>query len=853
MSDKLYGFQRLDDFLFKNTGVRILTDKILVKCPNSLPVIDEDRACIVPEIISLSVKRAREGNQLCQGYHKSKNQWNSLNTTNTMFRTKLWARIFETIGTTCALDLLKNACILQQIKNNYILLSGDINTLQEKKYREACIQRNSVFKGKPSTLLVSVDDAIHAVLQNVMITQDNSKLIGKRIEKCIKMYNQLPIRAIFKSYVIEMHGRKFPSEGTSIIDDQVTPEIIANFLFIISKKFLRPILCLRSFRVLKGKFVAVLKRNLYESINHEDLSNHFSASKFKLFADCVYLSNTARLKIIKRLMNFLFTSIYLKIVDFFFYSTTASFSKLKIHYFTRIDWNNKTTRFFQEHLKTYKHAKKTLDFATLRCIPKETGFRVITNCSRITSYRTKNQMCRQVGPVNIDLDKGMEKYQKNMKMYGDWEANNVKSKAPGVSFESRQRNTEKFTNYKNNSLNSKVSCIVPIMKKVAMDTKKFSLMRHHQIKSKHLEYMKHRKGRVLLMKIDLEKCFDNIPHAELMDVVDKAFDRDEYYLREFRIIRESKYQNRLETRYQKHSPDILYPMYMAKALPVELCDAGKNGLCIIKENKTTVVNRSSVLDKIKHVVKESTVLHQNTHYVRTIGIQQGCSISSYLCSIYYSALDKEFPDLDWKIVRYVDDFLVMTEHPEHILRFLDIANSLQSKGFSINHKKVSSNFDLDQLKDSGNLVFTSDHIEWCGIQIYDMGVAMKSVCKDPYFRFSVSIGAFERGVRVLEKIKKSMGLKLSGIYINRYNKKIGECIFDALLFASRRLKVMVLRMDFVNSNFIEKTLDWCVCEVKKVISANKIMFDASKIENIANAAYEKCGIRNLIPNVRNFD
>jgi len=858
MISRLSGFERLDKFVMENIKLQISADGIFIKLTRPLLMSCSSHDLSILELISHSVTQAEPGSQLCLGYCKSRAQWDGLNTTVTTLRSKQWAQIFNKIGSAYALHLLRNACILQQIENNYILLSGDIACIQEKRPKEIYIQRSQLFKGKPASLSISADEAVHAALDGVVVTPDNKRALSRRIEKCIAKYQKLSITSIFRSCVVEHQTR---SGGTDILNDQISPAVVANFLFTVSKKFLRPMFNLDSFRILKGKLVLLLKRNLFESMNHEDLSNHFRAMRFKLFADCEFLSNVCRLKILKSLMEFLFTSVYLRIVDFFFYSTTTGFSKHKVLYFTRMDWNTKTNRFYKEYLKTYGPAERTENFATLRCIPKETGFRVITNCSKLSSHRSRERnktKAKGTVPREAPLDMLMERYEdlaEILKSNDVWHAQEDCGQLfwrAGRHAHCKHGSAEKSQNFKSNSINSQVSPIVSVMRNVATNVQKFSLMHHFHIGRSLQQFMRHRSGRMLVMKVDLAKCFDNIPHAELLCAVDQALDRDEYYLRDFTVVRESRFHSRLETRYIRRCSDVLYPMYMPEAQPDDLRSFGRSGLCVIKENRATVISRAEVFRKVEKAIIGSTVLHQNRHYSRTVGIQQGCSISSYLCSIYFSALDREFPDLDWMVVRYVDDFLVVTEDPEHIRKFLAVAESLRDKGFIINPDKISSNFDMAALEAAGEVKFTSDRVEWCGMQVYDSGVGVKSVCKDAYFRFSVSISPFERGARAFEKIKRTLGIKLSSVCINRQNRKFGECIYDALLFAGRRLKVLILRMDFANGRFVDKVLEWCVSEAERVVEARGIRFDKEKIRRMAKAAYERCGIRELRVEGRRF-
>lgn len=866
MQENIYkfpGFETLEEFIRKHIGVEVSAANILIKYIGDVPKLPISNTLSISEMLSISLEQSEDGNQLCQGYCKITKQWSSLNTSRNLLKSKKWAEIFRRIGSEYSLLILKNGCIIQDISQSMLLLCGSITDLisgsQEKKKDEKRMQRELLFRGRPNTLNATVEESIRMVMNGVEMSFANTQIIHRKIENAVLKYQKLPLKGIFKSFVIEKQkktsqGGLNEEDDTNIMEDQVDPKIIADFLFLISKKCFRPIFDLRSFKILNGKIVLLLKRNMLETLNMEDLSNHFSTTKFKLFAGCSGLQHPVRILLIKNLMMFLFNFIYLKILGYFFYSTVTSFSRLKVYYFTRVTWNCKVGKFFQKHLKTFRPCAKTNVVATLRCIPKETGFRVVTNCSKLGTHWTKNQAKPRESkshkqpeyPSLLSIEKLASMYQDIEEILKDEYSTFQKPYNNGL--ENVRADTGEKRRFNTSFVNSQVSSIAPIMKKVAGQIPGFSLSRHFHVGRKLFPFIRAHPRQMILVKVDLKRCFENIPHAELMSFIENILSDDGYYFRELCILKANRLENRIDVRYFKDSPDVLYPISMVEARPSEVCRIKEPEMHILKENRSRIITKLEILRKITTLIKDTAVCYQNKYYSSTRGIPQGCSISSFLCSIYFSILDQRFPNFDWLVARFVDDFLIVTENPDHIKKFFELANSLKSMGFEINPKKISSNFDLSCLEDGHqekDKKFLSNYIEWCGIRIYDRGIGMKSVCKDEYFRYAVFIPACRRGTKFFDKIKKSLHIKLSPIFINRQNQKLGECIFDALFYCGRRLRIGMLRMGFINNKFVEIVLRWCVDRTKAILDSRGILFDSRKVDNMACLAYKKCGVRRI--------
>lgn len=654
----------------------------------------------------------------------------------------------------------------------------------------------------------------------------------------------------------------------NVQDGRVCPDKIIDFLFLISKKFLDSILKFEDYKIWKGKLTLLIKRNVYESLSLDELKRFFKIDKLKIFAikPRWHHGNKKRI-ILERMLLYLVNQIYIPIISFFFYSTPRSNSKYKIYYFNRTVWNKNVNIFCTEYLKDFEPTHVKSRAGTLRCIPKTNAFRVIVNCSKGVYLNSKN---------------------------GDSTKSN-RGSGTGVS------------------INAYLAKILPILHNVGAVNLHRSLLGHADISRNLYSYLAKARGRQYILKLDLNKCFDNIPHKELLAVINRLFDEDNYYYSEYKILQENFITGQLKVNFLKKSFDLIYPINtigslfnifketnvvkmgindgysgtfslqqshteLASTLPVykriskhkliEQAFFGFSNKHIIKEHRHRIFHRTEICDILENFIKKTAVLHQGTYYRFKKGIPQGCCLSSMLCNLYFGALDEKYFNNIFKqgtMCRYVDDFLIITPCLDEIVEFLEMASKLKDKGLIFNGSKIENNLcDEDLARVAGvkgmnssskgclsfdgcpdkveileDLKFKSNFINWCGIKLYDDGVKLKCNMKDTYFRYAVALPVESSGKNMFYKIAKAFAIKVSPLFINRLNQKLGECIFDTFFFIGRRIRILFLRANFINLKYVNFILQWCVAQMKQVLSERHIYFDREKVDVIAKKAFER--------------
>lgn len=415
-------------------------------------------------------------------------------------------------------------------------------------------------------------------------------------------------------------------------------------------------------------------------------------------------------------------------------------------------------------------------------------------------------------------------------------SSNLQNKTPATI-----RNNKKQPNYKLSSINFKAQPLLPILKIVFSKNTGFSILDHTHIKHKIYNYLKLQNKNLFLLKVDLKQCFDNIPQDNVLSIINNLLSEDHYFYQEFQIFTSKDSNSKVDKFFIRRSPDTLMPLHMVEAQPsvFELPADIKDGF-IIREIKTKVFNRNQIMNILRDIINNTVIKYQNSYYKRKIGIPQGCSISSILCAIYYAHLDKNFKDLNCFVSRYVDDFLIIADEFSNIQKFFEIAETLKDKGFIINQSKIYSNFYLSDFTK-----FKSNFVEWCGLKVFDQKIAIKSEYDYSFFRYMVSIHYFKRGQKIFEYLKKIFKIKFSSILINMNNTKTGENIFDGFFCICRKLKILMSRANFINTNFIKNILNYFRAELNKILKERRILFDSVKINRILENVFNKTGILDL--------
>ncbi|XP_057318420.1 telomerase reverse transcriptase-like [Microplitis mediator] len=193
---------------------------------------------------------------------------------------------------------------------------------------------------------------------------------------------------------------------------------------------------------------------------------------------------------------------------------------------------------------------------------------------------------------------------------------------------------------------------------------------------------------IYFVSCDINDAFGSIIQDKLLDIVFELIDKlpDKIPTQWFAVIDSTNIQKKSYKEKEFISPEILPPILPRGALCCRTTRIRK---------PCTIISKKHLKTYIKSAVVQQRILHGNRTFILKKGIGQGVPMSGTLCDFYYSdMMAKEFSKFteSGHLLRYVDDFLFLTEDKELAQEFLEkIKNGVGSYGCSFNPAKTQSN------------------------------------------------------------------------------------------------------------------------------------------------------------------
>ena len=384
-----------------------------------------------------------------------------------------------------------------------------------------------------------------------------------------------------------------------------------------------------------------------------------------------------RKEIFWEFLYYVFDSILIPLVRSTFHVTESSAQKNRLFYFRHDTWRFLTEPAITELKHTlYEEvpdakAKLLLDarnlgFSQMRMLPKASGFRPIVNLRwRMTVVRSgKVQLGKSINsrlsPVFHMLD--LE----------------------------RRRQPERL----GSSLFSPDDM--------------FSRLRDFR---SHLAQQGLRGKRLYFAKLDVKSCFDTIPQASVLKLVEQIIQESEYQIASHAAIKPMR-----SYYYRKEESSRVRPTRKFISIARTSNDAARfdewlnNGQNL--QQKDTVYVEAAVrqrqksgplLDLLEDHLQNNIIKIGKKFFRQQAGIPQGSVVSSLLCNLFYAKLEQEhltfLSDGKSLLLRLIDDFLVITTNIEIAKRFIQVMHAgIRDFGVEVNIAKSLTNFacDLDR-------------------------------------------------------------------------------------------------------------------------------------------------------------
>ncbi|GAA5806718.1 hypothetical protein MFLAVUS_000066 [Mucor flavus] len=351
---------------------------------------------------------------------------------------------------------------------------------------------------------------------------------------------------------------------------------------------------------------------------------------------CVSSDFKRREQVLYQMLNWLFRSYIIPVVKSMFYVTESAKNPNKL-YLEHI--NSRSNTITDEKLYPRRQGS-----ATVRLLPKDAGFRIITNMSSSTTDAdSPNEILRPVFNV--------------------------------LQFE-KEQNPELIGNS-------------VLGKNIFYDRLK-------EYKSKLVDNEK-----LYFVKADIQNCFDTIDQKILLEILkDTLKSKDGYVNRKISAIR--PFDNTLvKEDFDFSAPSKLWylrvqPTRIAQMVPIHqqaLQLKRKHfGSIIVDQNDYSLDSLEHIITLLEESIYKNTVKVGNDYYERNLGIPQGSNLSTLLCSFFLGKFEQDKlsfvkNDTTGILFTYVDDFLYITKNFGYAKWFLNaMIHETKTYGLKVNRK-----------------------------------------------------------------------------------------------------------------------------------------------------------------------
>ena len=382
----------------------------------------------------------------------------------------------------------------------------------------------------------------------------------------------------------------------------------------------------------------------------------------------------------------LFDSLVIPLLRTTFYATESAAFRNRVLYFRQDDWAA-MSRPVLDKLKTDLFepltraealnvmSSRRLGYSHIRLLPKETGVRPIVNLRRRST--------RQTG--------------------GD---------------EQRRRESERLGQSINFILQSAFHILTYEKKRADASLLGASVFGPSEIHAQLRRFASTLSGRPRLyfVKVDVACAFDSIDQTRLVDIIERILSEPHGYLvqRYAQISPGPRPRRAFVKRARADSEQVSFPQ-----LATELANALRHVVFV-----DGVSYRHEERDRLLHLLRQhvtgNLVKIGSEFYRQRVGIPQGSSLSTMLCSFFYADMEASRLAFDHRslLLRYTDDFLLITRSKSTAKAFYRaMSDGHPEWGCFIAREKSLANFDMLDPHLGVPVTRVDGRFPWCGVTI----------------------------------------------------------------------------------------------------------------------------------------
>lgn len=449
----------------------------------------------------------------------------------------------------------------------------------------------------------------------------------------------------------------------------------------------------------------------------------------------------ARKILVLELLYWLFDGLVIPLLRTTFYITETAAYRNKTLYFRQDDWNVLSRPVLAQLKETIFEpvtraealgmmSSRKLGYSHVRLLPKETGVRPIVNLRRRSSKQVHTE---QQGQRDAGKTKGKAKgaggtsaKQKRESMMLGQSINYILQSVFHVLTYEKCRMLDSADGDEGwNQIGDREDVGRGMLSSSVFGPNEI----YTQLKSFKQRLMQDQK-KLYFIKLDIRCAFDSIDQLKLLSIIETLLhkhtpsDSEGYRIHRFTKVMPSSTSTKREfVRLARPDTDHIDFFTLAASLAVALQD-----VIFIDSVSYRYESTSLLLKLLRQHVTENLVKIGKEFYRQRVGIPQGSSLSTLLCSFFYADMEARDPFLRSLsvaggrslLMRYTDDFLLVTTSKRQAKRFYNVMRKGHPEyGCFISPEKTLVNFDLvDPLSSSPLIPRTyTPNFPWCGLTL----------------------------------------------------------------------------------------------------------------------------------------
>jgi telomerase reverse transcriptase len=246
-------------------------------------------------------------------------------------------------------------------------------------------------------------------------------------------------------------------------------------------------------------------------------------------------------------------------------------------------------------------------------------------------------------------------------------------------------------------------------------------------------------------KVDVQTCFDTIPQARLLSMVDSLMSMQLYQTGKHVEVSPLGALQRLDGQHVDPLPVKKYVAHSGGAKDKASFQQVVQNKFVGNKANTVFVNtnlhqqetKDDLMRLLREHVERNLVKIGKKFYRQKKGIPQGSILSSILCNFFYAELERDVLSFalgsGCLLLRLLDDFLLISVHPEHAERFIRVMHRGHADyGVVVQSAKSLANFDART--DSGQPIpkaALNSKFPYCGVCIDTTTLEVSKKCERP--------------------------------------------------------------------------------------------------------------------------